>query len=92
MTAFVLTNKTTVIIIIMIFFRNFVIDDNIEEGRFAEKSWAGLLSYPLTKEEEKVLLYVIPSKPFYPQVSSYLAHLENIDEQLFSSVGKLNKP
>jgi len=34
--------------------------DNIEEGHFAERSWAGLLSYPLTNEQIK-LLESIPS-------------------------------
>ena len=30
-------------------------DDNIEEGHFAERSWAGLLSYRLTGEQKKLL-------------------------------------
>ena len=35
--------------------------DSVEEGHFAERSWAGLLSYPLTDEQVK-LLESIPSK------------------------------
>jgi len=34
--------------------------DNIEEGHFAERVWAGLLSYPLTSNETE-MLYSVPS-------------------------------
>ena len=36
------------------------VGDSIQEGHFAERSWANLLSYPLSKKEIDLLLYSIP--------------------------------